>query len=106
MKIADLTADKNAELISNHVQSINCEEGGFSLPKMYALKKKIFPQAGNSPSAMKDHEGNIVSGRHAFVVECVKKYKEYNNQWRCSLYVFRFEKQLYTSMCLSVNVFK
>ena len=33
------------------VQSINCKEVGFSLPKMYSLKKKIFPQAGNIPSA-------------------------------------------------------
>ena len=38
-RIAELTADKNAELINNHFSMINSDEGGFSLPKMYGLKR-------------------------------------------------------------------
>ena len=66
-KIAVLTADKNAELISDHIKDLTCEEGGFSLPKMYELKKKIFPKDGDVPAAMKDMEGNVVSTKNSLV---------------------------------------
>ena len=87
-KIGELTADKNAELIDEHVKNINCEEGGFSLPKMYSLKRKLFPKAGDTPAAMKDLEGNMVCNKQSLiklyqaVYEERLSYKEIKPEWK------------------------
>ena len=46
---------------------LNAEEGGFSLPKMYGLKRKICQKAGDIPAVMKDQQGNIVSNKQSLL---------------------------------------
>ena len=87
-RIADLTAQKNAEMINLHFKNLSCEEGGFSLPKMYGLKKKLFPKDGNCPTAMIDLKGNLVSNKesliklHEIVYEDRLEYKDIRPEWK------------------------
>ena len=61
--IAELTALKNVKLITEHFEKLSNTSGEFSIPKMWNLKKKIFPRNSDVPMAMKDHKGNLIRGK-------------------------------------------
>ena len=54
---------KNVKLITEHFEKLSNTSGEFSIPKMWNLKKKIFPRNSDVPMAMKDHKGNLISGK-------------------------------------------
>ena len=62
-KIADLIAEKNVRLITEHFDQLSGSSGAFSLPKMWNLKKRIFPKNKEVPMAMKDSNGNLIRGK-------------------------------------------
>ena len=75
--IGNKTAEKNAEMILEHFGSlVNCE-GGFSLPKMWGLKKKICPKiASDVPTAMLDNQRNLITNKTSLVKLYKNTYEE------------------------------
>ena len=51
----------NYEKIKEEIEGIKCEEGGFNSGKLWKLKKKLFPQSRDPPTAMLDQDGNLVT---------------------------------------------
>ena len=55
-------------MILEHFGSLaNCE-GGFSLPKMWGLKKKVCPKlSADVPTAMMDSQKNLITNKTSLV---------------------------------------
>ena len=62
-EIADFNAAKHAATIKEHFAEISSEDGEFSSLKMWRLKKKLFQNNSEVPTAMVDHCGNLISGK-------------------------------------------
>ena len=56
-----LLADDYFKKIDEATQGTTCEEGGMTNNKLWELKKKLFPQNRDPPTAMKDVKGNLVT---------------------------------------------
>ena len=68
-----MSGERNANLIVEHFGNLVNSDGGFSLPKMWLLKKTIFPKVGTDvPSAMLDKTNNLITNKASLV----KLYKE------------------------------
>ena len=67
-KLADICAEENRQKILDEISGIECEEGGINSGKLWKLKKKLFPNSRDPPTAMLDPEGNLVT--------CEKKVEE------------------------------
>ena len=74
-KIETILADKYAKdylgKIENAAKDIDSSEGGYNSGKLWKLKKQIFPQARDQPTAMYDKEG-ILQTEPSKIVEAAK----------------------------------
>ena len=43
------------------MKGISNDEGGFSAPKMWSVKRKLFPKSGDPPTVKKDKLGNLIT---------------------------------------------
>ena len=66
-QIANICALKNFETIKNHYANIIDEEGGFNIPKMWGLKKKLNLSSTNVPSAKLDKDGNLITTKNGLL---------------------------------------
>ena len=64
--ICSLNSAKNAETIRSHYANLT-EGGCFNLPKMWALKRKLYIKGSGNPVAKKDISGNLITSRSALL---------------------------------------
>ena len=67
-KLSDICAEENRRKILDEISGIECDEGGTHSGKLWKLRKKLFPNSRDPPTAMLDSEGNLVT--------CEKKVEE------------------------------
>ena len=60
-EIAEVSAAKNAEVVKEHIGSIESLDGQFSQLGWWKLKQKISPPGNDPPMAKRDVHGNIVT---------------------------------------------
>ena len=76
-EIANVSAEKNAEIIMEHFENLTNTDGGFSMPKMWGLRKKISPKINSeAPSAMMDAKGNLITQKAGLVKLYKNTYQE------------------------------
>ena len=75
-KLASLYSDKMTKTILNEIKDITkSDEGGLSNGKMWKLKKKLMPRSQEPPTAMKNKEGKLLTGKEEILTEAVNHYK-------------------------------
>ena len=60
-KLSDICAEENRQKILDEISGIECDEGGTHSGKLWKLRKKLFPNSRDPPTAMLDSEGNLVT---------------------------------------------
>ena len=60
-ELADKCADANYEKIKNELKDIDCEDGGFNIGRLWKLRKKLSPYRKETPTAILDPKGNLVT---------------------------------------------
>ena len=60
--ISTKSADRNAHIIREQLDTLIDTEGKFSNVGMWKIKSKLFPQVADPPIAKKDSEGNLITG--------------------------------------------
>ena len=60
-KISKLCADKNCEIVRNHIQNLRAPNGNFSQLGMWKLKNQLVPKDIDPPMAKKDCLGNLIT---------------------------------------------
>ena len=59
--LGDICADKNVKIIMEETKNVNCEEGGINSNKLWQLKKKLTRKFNESPTAMIDKKGDLIT---------------------------------------------
>jgi hypothetical protein len=59
--ICSKSADRNAEIVKEYVQSMTIGTGNFSQLSMWKLKNKLFPNSVDPPMAKRDKYGTLIS---------------------------------------------
>ena len=73
--IADLSSEKNANLIKQHFVNLS-DKGGFSLPKMWKLKQKLNLKGSDPPMAKMDKNGQIITTKQGILQLYETEYRE------------------------------
>ena len=61
-EISEIESTKNEGILREHVKNISNDEGGLNAPKMWAVKRKLFPKSGDPPTAKLDNtSGNLIT---------------------------------------------
>ena len=74
-KLADKCADNNVKIIREELKDIGCDEGGFNVGRLWKLRKKLCPYKKDTPTAMLDPHGNIVTSAEGIQTEALNHYK-------------------------------
>ena len=64
-EIAEINALKHANAIQEHFEELTNDDGQFSSMQMWRLKKKLFKNQSEVPTAMVDPVGNLISGKYS-----------------------------------------
>ena len=64
-EIAEISAYKHAKSINEPFDELTSEDGEFSSIQMWKLKKKLFRNQSEVPTAMLDPLGNVISGKNS-----------------------------------------
>lgn len=75
-RICTFIATKNKNIIEEHVKEISSFEGEFNAPKMWKLKRKLFPVGGENVMALKDLKGNLVTSKESILQINLKSYTD------------------------------
>ena len=73
--IADLSSEKNANLIKQHFVNLS-DKGGFSLPKMWKLKQKLNLKGSDPPMAKMDKNCQIITTKQGILHLYETEYRE------------------------------
>ena len=60
-ELANRCANDNYEKIKDEIEGVKCEEGGVNSGKLWKLRKKLFPNSRDPPTAMMDQAGNLIT---------------------------------------------
>ena len=71
-----MVANKNKMIIEEHVNEISSAEGEFNAPKIWKLKRKLFPKGDNCIRALKDPHGNLVTSKDGILRLYYNSYKD------------------------------
>ena len=74
VKISDICASKNAQIIKEHYGTVTDLSGNFNIPKMWGLKRKLNMNSSDPPSAKKDQWGNLVTTKNGLLSLYKKTY--------------------------------
>ena len=74
--LADAFAERNAAVIDEHFKELSNEDGQLSVIKMWSLKKKLSVQNTETPMAMQDSSGNLISGKSSLIKLYQTTYEE------------------------------
>ena len=74
-ELAERCAEDNYKKIKDALKDIECDEGGFHPGKLWKLKKKLCPYKTNTPTAMKDPNGNLITGENNLNKHTIDHYK-------------------------------
>ena len=74
-ELADKLADNIFQKIMEEIDGMNCEEGAINSGKLWKLKKKLHKNFADTPTAMKDSSGNLLTDKYIILAETVKHYK-------------------------------
>ena len=79
-KHEDTHAEKYSELMYNKIKHeikvMNAEEGGYKPGHLWKLKKKLSPRQKDTPTAMKDVNGKLLTTNEDIIKEAQKHYKK------------------------------
>ena len=76
LEAEEILADKYFKKIEDATKDIECDEGGFSSQKLWALKKQMYPQQREPPTAMVDKQGNLETNESKLKKMAVEAFKE------------------------------
>ena len=74
-QLANRNADKQANIIIEHLNEITGDDGEFSTIKMWNLKKKLYRQNVDVPMAMQDEAGNLITSKQSLLKLYQNTYK-------------------------------
>ena len=66
-QLANKDAEKQANMIIEHLNEITGDEGEFSTIRMWNLKKKLYRQNLDVPTAMEDEAGNLITNKQSLL---------------------------------------
>ena len=75
-EIVEASAAKNAEVVKEHIGSIESLDGQFSQLGWWKLKQKITPSGTDPPMAKRDIQGNIITAPEALKTLYLDTYKK------------------------------
>lgn len=64
-QIVEIEASKNAEIVREHIDTVETLDGNFSHMGMWKLKQKLCPIEGDPPMAKHDDRGNLITSPEA-----------------------------------------
>ena len=75
-KISELCADKNCEIVKNHIKNLRAPNGDFSQMGMWKLKNQLVPKDMDPPMAKRDSLGNLITAPEALKNLYLETYVE------------------------------
>ena len=75
-QLSNLSSLKNAQIVSEHLKSLEFNGGKFSQTGMWRLKNKLWPKPKDPPMAKYDRKGNLVSAPRALKELYLDHYKQ------------------------------
>ena len=75
-ELADKCAEENKRKIMEEIAGIDCEKGGIHSGKLWKLRKKLFPNSRDPPTAMLDNDGNLVTDEKMIEELALETYKK------------------------------
>ena len=75
-EIGSIVANNNKDIIKEDVNEIADAEGEFNAPKLWKLKKKLFPKGNQNLIAIKDTQGNLITSKKGILERNLQGYKE------------------------------
>ena len=90
-KLADLCAKANKDKIEEELNGIKYDEGGIHSGKLWKLRKKLFPNSRDPPTAMLDKDENLVTSEAEIEKLAIETYVERlsNREMRPNLQAIR-----------------
>ena len=74
-ELAKLCADANKKKIEEELNGFKCNEGGVNPGKLWKLRRKLFPNSRDPPTAMYDEDDNLVTSKTVIEKLAVQTYK-------------------------------
>ena len=68
-------AAKNAEIVKQHINDIQKEDGNFSQLKLWKLKQKLCPKVPDPSMAKRDENGTLITAPEALKSLYLRTYK-------------------------------
>ena len=75
-EVEDKHASEYFEKVKTLTQGTDCDEGRNASNDIWKLKKHIFPQSREAPTAMMDEEGNLITNGEAIKDMAAKAYQK------------------------------
>ena len=103
-KLADLCAKANKAKIEEELNGIKCDEGGIHSGKLWKLRKKLFPNSRDPPTAMFDKDENLVTSEAEIEKLAIETYVKRlsNREMRPNLQSIREQKEKLCALKLKV----
>ena len=73
-ELAEKYSEKMYKTIKREIDGINCEEGGFNSGHLWTLKNKLIPKHNDTPAAMVDNEGKLLTDTKEILKEAENHY--------------------------------
>ena len=75
-KISELCAERNCEIVKNHIKTLGALNGNFSQTGMWKLKNQLVPKELDSPMAKLDKLGNLITAPERLKILYLETYVE------------------------------
>ena len=75
-KVTKIMADKNAQLVKEHLLELDTIDGNFNQMKIWKLKNKLLPRPNDPPMAKKDKGGNLITAPLSLKKLYLETYRE------------------------------